>query len=138
MYYLKTGSAAQLHWLQIFEPVMVITGIVQPLATIPSITKLYFTHRIDDGELVGVGGAHEHDAQPASGQSLTTWLIFAGASLLWVAYGMLNRKAAIYVGNGDGFADGEWHPDECRMDILRLSIGTTHAHRRSGDWKKQS
>jgi MtN3 and saliva related transmembrane protein len=94
MYYLKTGSPAQLHWLRIFEPVMVITGIVQPLATVPSITKLYFTH-----------------AQHASGQSLTTWLIFAFASLLWVIYGMLNRKAAIYVGNIIGLA----------MDLLMVN-----------------
>jgi len=34
----------------------------------------------------------------ASGQSLTTWSIFAGAGLLWLIYGLLNRKAAIYAG----------------------------------------
>jgi len=28
-----------MRWLRIFEPLMVITGIVQPLATIPSISK---------------------------------------------------------------------------------------------------
>jgi len=61
---------------------MVITGIVQPLATLPSISKVYFTHR-----------------HHASGQSLTTSSIFALASLLWVTYGLLNRKPAIYVGN---------------------------------------
>jgi MtN3 and saliva related transmembrane protein len=61
---------------------MVLTGIVTPLATVPSISKLYFTH-----------------SQHASGQSLTTWSIFAAASLLWLVYGLLNRKAAIYVGN---------------------------------------
>ena len=55
MHLLKTGSAAQLRWLRVFEPLMVITGIVQPLA-IPSISKLYFTH-----------------SQHASGRSLTTW-----------------------------------------------------------------
>ncbi len=63
MYFLKTGSPAYLRWLKVFEPLMVITGIVQPLATIPSISKLYFTH-----------------SQHASGQSLTTWSIFAVAS----------------------------------------------------------
>jgi MtN3 and saliva related transmembrane protein len=82
MYFLKTGSPAHLRWLKVFEPLMVITGIVQPLATIPSITKLYFTH-----------------TQHASGQSLTTWSIFAMATLLWVVYGLLNRKPAIYAGN---------------------------------------
>jgi MtN3 and saliva related transmembrane protein len=82
MYFLKTGSPEYLRWFRTFEPLMVITGIVTPLATIPSISKLYFTH-----------------SQHASGQSLTTWSIFALASLLWLVYGLLNRKAAIYVGN---------------------------------------
>ena len=54
-----------MRWLKVFEPA-VITGIVQPLAAIPSISKLYFTH-----------------TQHASGQSLATWSIFAVASLLW-------------------------------------------------------
>lgn len=71
-----------MRWLRAFEPLMVITGIVTPLATLPSISKLYFTH-----------------SQHASGQSLTTWSIFTAASLLWLVYGLLNRKAAIYVGN---------------------------------------
>lgn len=71
-----------MRWLRAFEPLMVITGIVTPLATLPSISKLYFTH-----------------SQHASGQSLTTWSIFSAASLLWLVYGLLNRKAAIYVGN---------------------------------------
>jgi len=61
---------------------MVITGIVQPLATLPSICELCFTH-----------------SQHVSGQSLTTWFIVALASLLWVTYGLLNRKPAIYVGD---------------------------------------
>ena len=61
---------------------MVVTGIVSPLATLPQISKLYFTH-----------------SQHASGQSLVTWSIFSVAALLWVVYGLLNRKAAIYVGN---------------------------------------
>ena len=82
MYFMKEGSPAHLRWLRVFEPLMVATGIVQPLATLPSISKLYFTH-----------------SQHASGQSLTTWSIFAIASLLWVIYGLLNRKPAIYVGN---------------------------------------
>jgi MtN3 and saliva related transmembrane protein len=82
MYLLKTGSPAHLRMLRVFEPLMVITGIVTPLATIPSISKIYFTH-----------------SQHASGQSLTTWSIFAAASLLWLVYGLLNRKPAIYVGN---------------------------------------
>ena len=82
MYFLKTGSPAHLRWLKVFEPLTVITEIVQPLAPIPSITKSYFTR-----------------GQHASGQSLTTWSIFSVASLLWVTYGLLNQKSAIYVGN---------------------------------------
>jgi hypothetical protein len=41
-------------------------------------------------------------AQPTCFRSIidmTTWSIFAVASLLWVTYGLLNRKPAIYVGN---------------------------------------
>src|SRR5260370_26340596 len=81
MYLLKTGSPLHLKALRVFEPLMVVTGIVTPLATLPS-TKLYFTH-----------------SQHASGQSLVTWSIFVLASLLWLVYGLLNRKPAIYVGN---------------------------------------
>lgn len=61
---------------------MVVTGIVTPFATIPSIAKVYLTQ-----------------AQHALGQSLITWSIFTFASLLWLVYGLLNRKTAIYVGN---------------------------------------
>jgi MtN3 and saliva related transmembrane protein len=82
MYFLKTDSPAHLRALRVFEPLMIITGIVQPLGTLPSISKLYFTH-----------------SQHASGQSLTTWTIFALASFLWVVYGLLNRNPAIYAGN---------------------------------------
>jgi MtN3 and saliva related transmembrane protein len=82
VYLLKTGSPTYLRALRLFEPLMVATGIVTPLATIPSITKLYVTH-----------------SQHAAGQSLITWSIYAGASLLWLVYGLLNRRPAIYVGN---------------------------------------
>jgi MtN3 and saliva related transmembrane protein len=68
--------------LRAFEPLMVVTGIVTPFATIPSIIKLYVA-----------------PTDHASGQSLITWSIFACASLLWVVYGLLNRKRAIYIGN---------------------------------------
>jgi len=82
MYLIKTGLPSHLRALRILEPIMVATGIVTPLATIPSISKLYVTH-----------------SQHAAGQSLTTWAIYACASLLWLVYGLLNRKLAIYVGN---------------------------------------
>lgn len=63
MYFLKTGSPAHLRWLMVFEPLMVITGIVQPLATLPSISKLYFTH---SQHASGQGGRpQDHDAEKA-------------------------------------------------------------------------
>jgi hypothetical protein len=58
MYFLNPGSSAHLRWLRVFEPLMLVTGIVQPLAALPSISKLYFTH-----------------TQHASGESFTTWSI---------------------------------------------------------------
>ena len=64
---------------------MVAMGIVTPLATIPSTTKLYVTH-----------------SQHAAGQSLTTWAIYACASLLWLGYGLLNCKCVIYVKRSNG------------------------------------
>jgi uncharacterized protein with PQ loop repeat len=83
---------------------MVITGIVQPLATLPSLSKLYLTH-----------------TQHASGQSLTTWSIFALASLLWVTYGLLNRKPAIYVGNIIGLL-----MDSLMVNGILLNAGWTY------------
>jgi MtN3 and saliva related transmembrane protein len=90
--------------LRVFEPLMVITGIVQPLATLPSLSKLYLTH-----------------TQHASGQSLTTWSIFALASLLWVTYGLLNRKPAIYVGNIIGLL-----MDSLMVNGILLNAGWTY------------
>lgn len=87
MYLLKTGSPMHLRALRVFEPLMVLTGILTPFSTVPSITKLYFTN-----------------SQHASGLSLITWSIYALASLLWLVYGLLNRKPAIYIGNGFGLA----------------------------------
>ena len=84
---------------------MVITETVQPLATIPSISKLYPTYN-----------------QHASWQSLTTWSIFTIASRLWVTYGLLNRKPAIYVSNIIGLA----------MNLLMVNgILTSQTHRLS-------
>jgi hypothetical protein len=40
MYLLKTGSPIHLRMLRVFEPLMVITAMVTPLATIPPISKL--------------------------------------------------------------------------------------------------
>jgi MtN3 and saliva related transmembrane protein len=82
MYLLKTGCRLHMRALRVFEPLMVLTGIITPFATVPSISKLYFTH------------SH------GSGLSLITWSIYSLASLLWLVYGLLNRKPPIYIGNG--------------------------------------
>jgi MtN3 and saliva related transmembrane protein len=87
MYFMKEGSPRYMRWLRVFEPLIVVTGIVTLLANLLSISKLYFTH-----------------SQHASAQSLTTWSIFALATLLWLVYGLFNRKAAIWVGNLIGLA----------------------------------
>ena len=91
----KTRSLTKINaWLRAFEPMMVVVGIVQPLATLPQLSKVYFTH-------------HQHVA----GQSLATWSIYSLACLLWMIYGLLNRKPAIYVGNIIGLA----------MDLLMVN-----------------
>jgi uncharacterized protein with PQ loop repeat len=90
--------------LRVFEPLMVVAGFVTPLATIPSISKLYFTH-----------------SHHASGQSLTTWSIFAAASLLWLVYSQACHFCWQRDRARDEFADCEWHPDARSMDLLTLS-----------------
>lgn len=71
------------HWLQRFESFMIFVGIVGPFATLPQLIKLYFTH-----------------SQHATGQSLLSWSLYAGLSLLWFVYGLIVGKLPIYAGNG--------------------------------------
>ncbi len=62
----------------------------------------------------------------ASGYSLTTWSIFTLASLLWVIYGLLNRKPAIYAGNIIGLVMNLLMVNGIlmnRMDLLKLHDG---------------
>ena len=54
-----------------FEQIMVLVGLVSPIATIPQVIKVFATHR-----------------QHAAGQSLTTWSIYTAISILWVIYGL--------------------------------------------------
>ena len=82
IYSLKAVSPASSRWRRVVEILMIAIGIVQPLATLPLLYELYVTH-----------------TQDASGLSLTTWSIFAIASLLLLLYGLHNRRPAIYVGN---------------------------------------
>jgi MtN3 and saliva related transmembrane protein len=79
---LKAGSPAAARWRRIVELVMIVIGIMQPLATLPLLYELYITH-----------------TQDASGRSLSTWLIFVVASLSFFLYGLENRRPAIYAGN---------------------------------------
>jgi hypothetical protein len=53
MYFLKTGSPPQLEWLRIFEPLMIITGIVQPWPPYPRFPR--------DGGATGVLTQHHVD-----------------------------------------------------------------------------
>jgi hypothetical protein len=107
MYFLKTGSPAYLRWLRIFEPLMVITGIVQPLATLPSDFQSVF---------------HAH---PACFRAIIDNLVHLRTRKSIVGHirpaqsqtGHLRRQ---HYRIGDECADGEWHPDECWMDLLRL------------------
>jgi MtN3 and saliva related transmembrane protein len=69
-------------WKYKFNELMVLAGVVSPVATIPQIVKLYGTH-----------------TQHASGQSLTTWAVYTGIAVLWVIYGVVNREPAILIGN---------------------------------------
>jgi MtN3 and saliva related transmembrane protein len=85
IYSLKTVSPASARWRRVVELLMVAIGLVQPLATLPLLYELYVTH-----------------TQNVSGLSLTTWSIFAIASLLLLIYGLHNRRPAIYAGNGVG------------------------------------
>ncbi|MEZ8141139.1 hypothetical protein A1OQ_14095 [Enterovibrio norvegicus FF-162] len=68
------------------EPVMLVMGLVSPLATLPQLYKLYFSHS-------------EH----AAGLSLITWLLYAAIALLWTIYGLYHKNPTIWAGNGLGF-----------------------------------
>ena len=68
-----------------FDRFMVAAGLISPIATIPQIIKLLFTH-------------DEH----ASGQSLTTWMVYTVLALLWAIYGVVNKQLAVLVGNSAG------------------------------------
>jgi uncharacterized protein with PQ loop repeat len=75
------------NWRSRFDQMMVIAGLISPVATIPQIIKLYATHT-------------EH----ASGQSLTTWAAYTAISVLWVIYGVMKHELPLVIGNGLGAA----------------------------------
>ena len=68
-----------------FDRFMIVAGLISPIATIPQIIKLFLTH-------------DEH----ASGQSLTTWMVYTVLAVLWAIYGVLNKQLAVLVGNAAG------------------------------------
>lgn len=68
-----------------FDRFMIAAGLISPIATIPQIIKLLFTH-------------DEH----ASGQSLTTWMVYTVLAVLWAIYGVVNNQLAVLVGNSAG------------------------------------
>ena len=68
-----------------FDRFMIVAGLISPIATIPQIIKLLFTH-------------DEH----AAGQSLTTWMVYTMLAVLWTIYGVVNKQLAVLVGNAVG------------------------------------
>ena len=68
-----------------FEQIMVLVGLVSPIATIPQVIKVFATHR-----------------QHAAGQSLITWGIYTAISILWVIYGLRKGEVPLVVGNALG------------------------------------
>jgi uncharacterized protein with PQ loop repeat len=68
-----------------FEQIMVLVGLVSPIATIPQVIKVFATHR-----------------QHAAGQSLITWGIYTAISILWVIYGLRRRETPLIIGNALG------------------------------------
>ncbi|GGI68538.1 hypothetical protein GCM10007978_02840 [Shewanella hanedai] len=68
------------------EPLMLVMGLISPIATLPQLYKLYFSHS-------------EH----AAGLSLITWGLYAFIALLWTTYGLYHKNPTIWVGNSLGF-----------------------------------
>jgi len=65
-----------------FHHLMVVIGLISPLATIPQVIKVFATH-----------------SQHAAGQSLITWAVYTTIALLWVAYGIHLRELPLIIGN---------------------------------------
>ena len=78
-----TGNTTnKMTWLRYFEILMLIMGIIGPLATAPQLIKLYHTH--------------SHHAQ---GLSLSTWIAYSLLALMWFLYGLVHKNHPIWVGN---------------------------------------
>ena len=64
---------------KILEPLMLVMGVVSPMATIPQLYKLFFSH-----------------TQHAAGLSLVTWALYALITLLWAIYGFYHKHEDRY------------------------------------------
>jgi MtN3 and saliva related transmembrane protein len=65
-----------------YEQLMIIVGLVSPIATIPQVIKIFATH-----------------PQHAAGQSLITWTVYTVLGALWVIYGVHHREWPLIIGN---------------------------------------
>nr|WP_086939179.1 SemiSWEET transporter [Thaumasiovibrio occultus] len=68
------------------EPLMLVMGLISPIATMPQLYKLYFSH-----------------SHHALGLSFTTWGLYSFIALLWTIYGLYHKNPTIWVGNCLGF-----------------------------------
>ena len=68
-----------------YEQLMVLVGLVSPVATVPQLIKVFATHP-------------EH----AAGQSLITWTVYTALSALWIVYGLHHRHMSLIIGNTAG------------------------------------
>lgn len=68
-----------------YEQLMVLVGLVSPIATIPQVIKTFATHP-------------EH----AAGQSLITWAVYTVLAALWIVYGIRHREPPLVIGNTAG------------------------------------
>lgn len=68
------------------EPLMLVMGLISPIATMPQLYKLYFSHS-------------EH----AAGLSLITWVLYVLIAFLWTIYGLYHKNPTIWVGNSLSF-----------------------------------
>ncbi len=79
---MTVNAAGKMAWIKYFEILMLIMGIIGPFATAPQLIKLYHTH-----------------SHHARGLSLSSWIAYSLLALLWFLYGLVNKKAPIWVGN---------------------------------------
>ena len=68
-----------------YEQLMVLVGLVSPIATIPQLIKTFATH-----------------PQHAAGQSLITWTVYTALAALWIIYGIRHRHLSLIIGNTAG------------------------------------